>query len=69
MRRFRTRDEIENDYEIEDIHESENGFTIHFSGYMKSDDWEYELRLYNCMNREEVINEIENFLSLLKMEV
>lgn len=69
MRRFKTRDEIENDYEIEDIHESENGFTIYFSGYHKSDDWEYELKLYNGLSREEVIDEIENFLSLLKLEV
>jgi hypothetical protein len=65
----RTRDEIENDFDIEEVHESENGFTIFFSGYSRSDDWSYELKLHVGMDREQTVNEVENFLKLLKLEV
>lgn len=65
----RTRDEIESDFEIEEVHESENGFTIFFSGYSQRDDWDYELKLHVGMDRNQVICEVENFLKLLKLGV
>lgn len=69
MWRPRTRDEIESDFEVEDIYESEDGFMISFNGYSQRDDWHYELKLHAGMDREQVIKEVERFLKLLKLGV
>lgn len=69
MWRPRTRDEIESDFEVEDIYESEDGFMISFNGYSQRDDWNYELKLHAGMDREQVIKEVERFLKLLKLGV